>query len=83
MQEETLRTKPKTAATVEELERLLPLLEIAQEEETKAAVSKAVEKALADERAQAAAKVYFILKRIPYDCAYVLQHCPPLSVFQA
>ena len=82
MQEETLRTKPKTAATVEELERLLPLLEIAQEEETKAAVSKAVGKALADERAQVAAKVY-LLRCIPYNFAWVLGLCPPLCAFQA
>ena len=57
MQEETLKTKPKTVATIEELERLIPLLEAAKEEETKGAVSKAVEKALADERAKTTSEV--------------------------
>lgn len=57
MQEETLKTKPKTVATIEELERLIPLLEAAKEEETKGAVSKAVEKALADEQAKTTSQV--------------------------
>ena len=57
MQEETLRSKPKTVATIEELERLIPLLQAAKEEETTGAVNKAVEKALADERAQATTEV--------------------------
>lgn len=57
MQAETLKSKPKTVANIEELERLLPMLEEAKEEETSMAVQKAVDKALAEERAHVAAQV--------------------------
>ena len=57
MQAETLKSKPKTVANIEELERLLPMLEEAKEEETSMAVQKAVDKALAEERARVAAQV--------------------------
>lgn len=57
MQRETLSSKPKTVANIEELERLIPLLEEAKEEETGIAVKKAVEQALAEERASVAAQV--------------------------
>lgn len=60
-QKETLSSKPKTVANIEELERLIPLLEEAKADEITAAVNKAVEKALAEERANVAAQVLPLL----------------------
>lgn len=60
-QKETLSSKHKTVANIEELERLIPLLEEAKADEITAAVNKAVEKALAEERANVAAQVLPLL----------------------
>lgn len=56
-QRELLDSKPKTLANIEELERLIPLLQEAEREAKTTAVQRAIEKALADERASVAAQV--------------------------
>ncbi|DBA84095.1 TPA: hypothetical protein ACH3X1_006573 [Trebouxia sp. C0004] len=56
LQKETLSSKPKNLANIEELEKLIPLLKEAKAAEINVAVSKAVEKALAEERANVAAQ---------------------------
>ncbi|KAL0047431.1 hypothetical protein WJX82_003190 [Trebouxia sp. C0006] len=55
-QKETLGRKSKDLANIEELEKLIPLLKDAKAAEINVAVSKAVEKALAEERANIAAQ---------------------------
>ena len=57
LQKETLSSKSKNLANIEELEELIPLLKDARTAEINVAVSKAVEKALAEERANIAAQV--------------------------
>ncbi len=57
LQKETLGRKSKDLANIEELEKLIPLLKDAKAAEINVAVSKAVEKALAEERANIAAQV--------------------------
>ncbi|KAL3131125.1 hypothetical protein ABBQ38_000430 [Trebouxia sp. C0009 RCD-2024] len=56
-QKELLDSKAKTMANIEELERLIPLLQEAEGEGKLSAINRAVEKALADERASVAAQV--------------------------
>lgn len=57
-QKELLDSKAKTTANIEELERLIPLLQEAEGEDKMSAINRAVEKALADERASVAAQVF-------------------------
>lgn len=57
LQKELLDSKPKTLANIEELERLIPLLQEAEGENKSHAVKRAVERALAEERASVAAQV--------------------------
>jgi len=64
LQKETLSSKPKTVANIEELEKLIPLLEEAKAVEINAAVSKAVEKAHAEERANVAVQVLHSFSRL-------------------
>ena len=61
LQKELLDSKPKTLANIEELERLIPLLQEAEGEEKNNAVKRAVERALAEERANVAAQVQQLL----------------------
>ena len=56
-QKETLASKAGTLAISEELKRLMPLIEEAKKEEVDAAVQKAVDKAISEERANVAAQV--------------------------
>lgn len=64
LQKETLSSKPKNLANIEELEKLIPLLKEAKAAEIGVAVSKAVEKALAEERANVAAQVLHCVSRL-------------------
>ena len=64
LQKETLSRKPKDLANIEELEKLIPLLKDAKAAEINVAVSKAVEKALAEERANVAAQVLHCVSRL-------------------
>lgn len=64
LQKEKLSRKPKELANIEELEKLIPLLKDAKAAEINVAVSKAVEKALAEERANVAAQVLHCVSRL-------------------
>ncbi len=61
LQKETLSSKPGTLANIDELEKLIPSIKDAKAAEINVAVSKAVEKALAEERANVAAQVLHCL----------------------